>query len=215
MAARPGNATLLATRTCRAAAAARSAAAPPGAITQRATSRRQQDWTPTPPPPGQHRFPSSRAGARAARERPSCSSIPPPSTVRSRPSTCRTASGRRAGITAGAHLVQHRPARRQPGAVRAHEREARKLRLFEILLRDRLQGDRGRLSVGIADRTSTSLRALIEEELDSRRRHAHGAHAGAGGPDRAHGREPARRAPRHRARLQRHRAGVAARSSSA
>ena len=53
------------------------------------------------------------------------------------------------------------------------------------------------------------MRDLIEQKLIPDDVTHHGAHAGARGADPAHRRIAARRAPRHRARLQRHRAGVA------
>ena len=59
-----------------------------------------------------------------------------------------------------ADLDEHRPARRQPGAVRADERRKEDAHVQDAL-RHRLQGNRGRLPVGLADRVR--LRAQLIE----------------------------------------------------
>ena len=101
-----------------------------------------------------------------------------------------------------ADLDEHRPARRQPGAVRADERRAQDAHVQDAL-RHRLQGNRGRLPVGLADRFR--LRAQAHRRAaHSRRRHHRGAHPGARAPDPPHHRVAQGRPPRHRARLQRH-----------
>ena len=114
----------------------------------------------------------------------------------------RRSPGRRSGC-------QHRPARRQPGADRADGRRAQAAHV-PAAREDRLQGDRGRLSVGVADRLR--LRAQADRgRPDPRRRDHPGAHAVARGADRAHVRVGARREARDRAPLQLDLAAVPAR----
>ena len=66
-----------------------------------------------------------------------------------------------AGHRQGACLVQRRPARRQPGAHRADGRRAQEPHVRHAR-RDRFQGDRGGLSVRVADRFRFHPRELIE-----------------------------------------------------
>ena len=113
-------------------------------------------------------------------------------------------------LTPGAALVQRRPARRQPGADRADGQRAQAAHVRDAGA-DRLQGDRGRLSLGVADRVRFRAPAhraktcipddvTIQVLTQARAR-----------PDRAHLRIAARRAARDRSPVQRHRAGDAPR----
>ena len=87
-------------------------------------------------------------------------------------------------IDARADLVQRRSARRQPGADRSHGPE-RKRRMFDLLVEAGLQGDRGRLSLGLADRFRFRARDH-RRRLHPRRRHHPGADPGARGPHPPH-----------------------------
>jgi hypothetical protein len=87
-------------------------------------------------------------------------------------------------ITTAADLDEHRPARRQPGLVRADERRAQDAHVQDAL-RHRLQGNRSRLPVGLADRFR--LRAQPDRRRPhSRRRDHRSAHPGARAPDPPH-----------------------------
>ena len=89
-----------------------------------------------------------------------------------------------AGHRQGADLVLGRPARRQSGADRADGRRAQEPHVPPAR-RHGLQGDRGRLSLGFADRLR--LRPLDHRERrDSRRRRDPGADPVPAGTDRAH-----------------------------
>ena len=106
----------------------------------------------------------------------------------------------------GPAVAVHRPPRRQPGPDRPHEPgpQAHHVRPAGP---DGLQGDRGRLPVGQPD----GLRLRPEPDRgrpDPRRRADLRAHPGPRRADRAHRAVPGRRAPRHRAHVQRHRAAV-------
>jgi len=99
-----------------------------------------------------------------------------------------------------ADLVQRRLARRQPGSGRADGRGAQDAHVPDAG-RDRLQGDRGRLSRRLADRLR--LRAPADRaEHDPPGRDDPGADPGARGVDRPHLRRAAGRAARDRASLQ-------------
>lgn len=107
---------------------------------------------------------------------------------------------------AGADLDEHRPARRQPGAVRADGRHAQDADVQDAG-GDRLQGDRGRVPVRVRNRLQ--LRPRTDRgRPHSRRRDDRSADAGARRPDRAHLRVAARREARDRAPVQRDRAGI-------
>ena len=112
-------------------------------------------------------------------------------------------------ITRRAALGLRRPARRQPGAHQPHGRRAQAAHV-QAALRDRLQGDRGRLPVGLEGRLRLHARAR-RGGPDPRRRHDRRPHAGARPPDRAHVREPRGRAALDRAPLQLHLDDAAAR----
>ncbi len=95
---------------------------------------------------------------------------------------------------ARAALVQLRPARRQPGADRADGSRAQAPHVRPAG-GDRLQGNRGGVPVGVADRLR--LRAIADRGAPDPRRRAHpGAGPGAGRSHRAHVRVAAGRAAR-------------------
>ena len=83
----------------------------------------------------------------------------------------------------------------------------RKRKMFDLLIADRLQGDRGRLPVGQPDRLRLRARADRGRSY-SRRRADLGVDPGPRRPDRADRRIAARRAAGDRASLQRDRAAV-------
>ena len=100
----------------------------------------------------------------------------------------------------GADLVFRRFTRRQPGAHRADGRRSQEPHV-QAHRRYRLQGDRGRVSLGLADRFR--LCALdYRDERDSRRRRDPGAHPVPAGADRPHLRGGQGREKRHRPFLQ-------------
>ena len=103
-------------------------------------------------------------------------------------------------IAQGADLVQRRPARRQPGADRADGRRSQAADV-PAAGEDGLQGNRDRLSGGVADRLRLHAQA-DRRGTDSRRRHGPGADAIARGADRAHLRGARRRRPRDRPSVQ-------------
>ena len=101
---------------------------------------------------------------------------------------------------ARADLVQRGSARRQPGADRADGRRAQAADV-PAPGEDGLQGNRDRLSGGVADRLRLHAQA-DRRGADSRRRDGPGAHAIARGADRAHVRGARRREARHRPPVQ-------------
>ena len=89
---------------------------------------------------------------------------------------------------------------------------ARKLRMFEMLVRIGFK----EIEVGFPSASQADfdfVRMLIEQRPDPRRRDDPGADPGARAPDPPHLRSAAGRAARHRAPLQRHRAGDAPRGA--
>ena len=128
-------------------------------------------------------------------------------TVRPDPSPRPHVAG--AGDHTPARLVQRRPARRQPGADRADGRRAQAPDVPPAR-EDGLQGNRDRLSGGVADRLR--LRAQADRgQPDPRRRQRAGADAGAGAADRAHVRGAEGRQARDHAPVQLHVDDAAAR----
>ena len=122
--------------------------------------------------------------------------IPP---VRARRPEGSHLAGRRADQ--GTDLAEHRSARRQSGADRADERRAQAGDV-PAAGEHRLQGDRGGLPVGLADRVQ--LRAPADRgEPDPGRRDHPGADTGARVADPSHDRVVARGPKGHGARLQR------------
>ena len=100
----------------------------------------------------------------------------------------------------GADLVQRRSARRQPGADRADGRRSQAADV-PAAGEDGLQGNRDRLSGGVADRLRLHAQA-DRRGTDSRRRDGPGADAVARGADRAHVRGAGRRRARDRPSVQ-------------
>ncbi len=104
-------------------------------------------------------------------------------------------------------LVQRRPARRQPGADRADGHPAQDAHVRDAG-GDRLQGDRGGLSLGLADRIRLHPQA-DRRRPGARRRDHPGADPGARAADPPYLRVAAGRHARDRAPVQRHGAGDA------